>query len=620
MTQARLLSAALLCAFLAACGGGGSDGDGGGAAAGSSSSSVAGEAQPASSEGMQALRQVIRGRVRLEAASAGAPVAVCLDIDGDAACSAGEPQAQADAQGDFALQVRRGFQLANSTLLAQVRAGSPGGDYQLRSRVRPGTVIDVLTTLEASSPLGLSPAIDVHDAGNAEAQRINRIAEPAFLELASRLASQSPPPTAGETASRAANALAPVLRRYVEPTAGSLARTVTSRTLLGEAMHDVLPQGCALPSVVPMAIRTQDGVPVDSKEVYVPATMQLGAAAPLALQIRGRGNTTWTMMPKKPYRLKLDKKAALLGATAYKDWSLLANYSDKTMMRNHLAGCLSSMLDMDYTPAQRYVELTLNGDYAGLYQLADQIEARSGRVEIGAQSSAADDPGMGFLLEQEQRPSDEVSFVSQGAQAYIVQSDASAEQIPNISRFIDGMEGALFGTGFKDPAAGYLPWLDVDSLVDFYLINELYRNNDAFLSSTYAYRPRDGKLHYGPVWDFDIGAGNINYNGNEATEGWWVRTRSAYVARLLQDEQFRWHLQARWRYLSSRMPELLAHAKASAQALDEAQARNFQRWPILGVPVWPNAVWPATYAEEVQYLVNWLDSRARWMDGAMSQP
>ena len=306
---------------------------------------------------------------------------------------------------------------------------------------------------------------------------------------------------------------------------------------------------CPSVEVTPIRIDTQGAAPILSKDDYVDATLRVGnGGEAIQTRIRGRGNSTWTM-PKKPYRLKLDKKTALLGMAADKDWALLANYSDKTLMRNSVAFCMSRMLGMAWTPDSRYVELTLNGDYVGSYQLTEHVKTGPDRVDIGEESTLAGDPGMGFLLEIDARLDEVFWFHSTQGVPYTVKSDLVAEQLPAITDYVAQVEAALFGSDFTNADTGYERYLGTDTLIDLYLINELMRNTDAFASSTFAYRPRDGKLHFGPAWDFDIAAGNVNYSGNWRTEGWWVRTVSPYVARLQQDPEFERRVKQRWAYL-----------------------------------------------------------------------
>jgi len=373
---------------------------------------------------------------------------------------------------------------------------------------------------------------------------------------------------------------------------------------------------CVVDAPALITVDTTAGQEITSKDTYLPArlTVSATAASPaldVATGIRGRGNSTWNL-PKKPYRLKLDTKAAVLGLPTEKDWTLLANYTDKTLLRNSVAFCLGSILGMKYVPRSKYAELTLNGKYEGLYQLTEQIETGPSRVPIGTEDTTTDS---GYLLEWDLRRDGDPHFDSDRGNPYVVKSDATPAQATAIQAEINAFETALFASNFADPANGYAKYLDVDSMVDFYLVNELMRNNDAFFSSTFVFKPRGGKLTFGPLWDFDITAGNINLSGNEAPTGFWLNNSSSYVKRLLEDPAFKTKVAARWKVLSARLPELQTFIDTSAKTLDAAQKKNFERWDILTVLVWPNFQINYTYAGEITYLKTWLATRATWLDG-----
>ncbi len=640
MSRFHVIVLALGCTVLASCGGGGN----GGGSASMGGLPHAASAAPVAVDAGQAVRTAKLGESveairnfsgRVDVAIPAAGIQVCLDVDGDFDCSAAEPAITTDAAGNFSLTLAARTALTSPPplLVARIPAGFDATGamqeaYRLASRPMPVTVISALTTLDAlraptggavppmPTPwLGLASTIDIHDPDDVTARRIGMAVLPALASATTRLMTGSAPMNIQAATAGAARAARQVLAAYIDPATGNLLHTVAPRTLRVETLHQVQPETCAAQPVTPISIRTRDAAPIDSKVTYVPATLQIeGADTAVATDIRGRGNSTWELMPKKPYRLKLGKKAALLGLPASKNWALLANYADKTLMRNALAACLSRMLGMDYTPGQRYVELTLNGDYVGVYQLSELVEVADKRVNIGEPATEAVDPGMGFLLEIDGRLDEVLWYYSQAGVPYTVKSDMTPAQMPNLVSFVDRMEGELYSTSFKDPQAGYDAHLDADSLIDLYLINELFRNNDGFNSSTFAYRPRGGRLQFGPVWDFDIAAGNVNYNGNDAIEGWWTRYQNPYFQRLLQDEQFRRHMQVRWRYLAGRLPDLGGFAFATAATLAEPQARNFTRWPILDTWVWPNAVVKGSYARELKYLVDWLGGRAGWMN------
>lgn len=299
-------------------------------------------------------------------------------------------------------------------------------------------------------------------------------------------------------------------------------------------------------------INTEEGVSITSKDDYVEGTVTLDGYDILPdydgeMKIRGRGNSTWGL-PKKPYQIKLDKKAALLGDSigADKKWVLLANYSDKTMLRNELAFEMSRASNLAWTPASQFVEVFINDVYNGTYQLVQKIEISENKVDVG------DD---GFLL-------------------------------------------------------------DVDSFVDWYLVNEIAKNNDAiFFSSCYMNISLDGKLKMGPVWDFDIAYGNVYYNGNDVPSGLYIMDAS-WISRLFEDPTFVELVQQRYSYFMTERTEFLRDIQEGASSLNWAQQENDSTWQTIGVYVWPNAVVLDSYDDEVANLEDWLNVRMLWLDGA----
>lgn len=359
--------------------------------------------------------------------------------------------------------------------------------------------------------------------------------------------------------------------------------------------------GAARPQTV--SIRTAGSRDILSTEDYVDAEIWIDGRK-LDTRIRGRGNSTWTM-PKKPYRLKLDEATPLYGMPAEKDWALLANYSDKTMLRNEVAFCVARLLEMEYVPRSRYVELELNGEYQGLYQLTEHVETGEDRVDIGAE----DETSPGFLVEWDTRyASEDLWFKTTRGSPYVVKSDATDEQTEAIRDFMNAFEDALYT---HSPAS--FERADLASMASFYLVNELMRNTDAFNSSTFMYRRDDGPLRFGPVWDFDIAAGNVDFNDNWKTEGFSTR-KLGYMSHAFQTAGFDAEVRRQWSRLYTRADALQFHVDVMVTALQEAQQRNFQRWSLLGSYVWPNHVVYDTYEEEVRYLKDWLTRRMRWLD------
>ena len=278
-------------------------------------------------------------------------------------------------------------------------------------------------------------------------------------------------------------------------------------------------------------INTENGAAITSKDDYINGTLTLIAndkgEEPLTdveMEIRGRGNSTWRM-PKKPYKIKFDDKTDLLGMPADKSWVLLANFSDKTLMRNHIAFEMSRQFGLAYTPQSRFVDLYLNGSYEGNYMLTEQIQVDEHRLNINEldESDISEEVITGgYLLEvDDRRDADHWFNTGQGA-PFTIKSpkNIAPEQLTYIQNYIQTTEDTIFSENFADPQEGYAQYIDVESFIDWYLVNEITKNTDAiFHLSVYLYKPRGEKLFMGPVWDFDIGLGNVNYSPGEFTEG-----------------------------------------------------------------------------------------------------
>lgn len=400
----------------------------------------------------------------------------------------------------------------------------------------------------------------------------------------------------------------------------------------------------ALPPPVPssafpeLTITTAGGVAITSRDVDVNGTWRLATSAdsgaptprdsPLgagALEIRGRGNSTWSM-PKKPYRVKLAASAPLLGMPASRHWVLLANYADKTLLRNDATFTLGEAMGFAWTPRARYVHLTLNGRYEGLYQLAEHVRIAPDRINIPeltlADTGAVAITG-GYQLEVDETRGEAFCFqTGRTLMAFCVSSPETLlepgwdRHRAYITGYVKGAEDALFGAAFTDPDRGYAAWFDVPSAVDWYLANELVKNVDGNLRrSAYLYKPRGGKLTFGPLWDFDLALGNVNYDGADRPEGWHVRS-APWFTRMFQDPAFQARVRARWRQLKAEgvLDRYRQHIMFRWDDLQSGQRRNFARWPILGTWVWPNRVVTGSFNGEVAAMLTWLEQRINWID------
>ena len=352
------------------------------------------------------------------------------------------------------------------------------------------------------------------------------------------------------------------------------------------------------------------------REKYVDAYIEIDGAGNFNdfskdVEIRGRGNSTWNNA-KKPYQIKFVDKESVLGMPADRRWILLANYSDKSMLRNEVALKMGQISDLEFTPSSQFVDLYLNNNYRGTYQVTQKVEESSNRVDIG------DD---GFLLEVDQLSrldEDDVYIQSDNFLYNVKEPDLSwnDDKFNFIQDHMRKVDQLVMSDDFLHPNLGYKKYFDVDALVDWYLINEITRNTDSdYFTSVYMHLIPGEKIKMGPIWDYDLSLGNVDYNDNHKIDGFYMKN-GLWMARFFQDPEFVAQVKERFLYFYSNKEDLKNLIRTSADYLNESQDANYLRWPTLGEYVWPNYVYYDTYEEEVDHLEKWLDDRFEWLHSA----
>lgn len=377
---------------------------------------------------------------------------------------------------------------------------------------------------------------------------------------------------------------------------------------------------------IPALYVNTGGSNITSKDTYWDGTISFvsGFKSPtpnMVMEIKGHGNSTWSDMPKKPYKIKLDKKASLLGMPETKSWILLANYADKSLIRNELAFSLSRSIGRPSTVTSRYVELYLNGEYRGNYQLTQQV--KEGLMNLEEQkktSTTLPDISGGYLIEQDLFPNAEpVYFRTAKNMPFVVKypdEDVNQQQKDYIKAHFQNIEDALFAANFADPVNGYRKFFDVDSYVDYYIINEVIGNPDAF-RSTYMYKKRnDDKVYTGPIWDFDKASNNDNRLGDQVNG---LMLTSAFepkiwIKRMMEDQSFRQKIRSRWNELKPKITALPGMIDPLAKKLEVSQTHNFIKWDILKKRSYLELVVNGSYAGEITYLKTFLTNHINWLD------
>lgn len=373
----------------------------------------------------------------------------------------------------------------------------------------------------------------------------------------------------------------------------------------------------------------------------------------IGIEIRGAYSAS---LPQKPYGFETrdasgaNLNVSLLGMPAENDWILLAVYNDKTFMRNMLAFDLFRRMG-HYASQTRVVEVIINNQYQGIYILTEKIKQDKGRVDIAKLTNldvSGDELTGGYIFKidyfnqgngwksnytQIGYPDKTVSYVFQDPDV----SDLMLQQKEYLKSAVNSFETILYSANFKDPNTGYPAWVNVNSFIDYFIVNELSRNVDGFKKSVYFFKDKDskgGKINAGPVWDFDWAWKNIwDCPAFQATDGsgWSYKINdcltyapysNGWTVRFLQDENFANALNSRYfelrkSFLSTQY--LNSYIDSVQTLVNEAQVRHYNKWRILGISVGAPEVGsqPDSYAGVIYKFKNWIETRINWLDKNM---
>lgn len=393
-------------------------------------------------------------------------------------------------------------------------------------------------------------------------------------------------------------------------------------------------------------LKTINSHPIDSRDTYqenvtVYVTNSEYKNKYNNVRIKGRGNSTWNYMEKHCYTMKLDKKSEFIGLKKHKTFALIGNYTDKTLIRNYMTYMMGrEIFNRTWSPSTRNVHYIVNGEYLGLYLIVETIKIDKNRVDIPNIEdceSISEVDNYGFIMEFDKRADDNFCFTT--PEGYCISlkepdgADIDDSKKSYIKKTIQNAENALFSSDFWNPSSSnyYGNYLDIDSFVDWLLVQEVTKITDSNIARAYSscymyFDPKDHKFHMGPIWDYDVAYGNYAYenSGSESiyTYGWWAG-KGAWLGRLLADNSFQKKVKQRW---TAKKAELdiwaSSRTQEAATAIEKEASINFQRWPILGTYVWQNAPGSTnrkTYQSEVDYLKEWMKYRISWLDSQISR-
>lgn len=334
-------------------------------------------------------------------------------------------------------------------------------------------------------------------------------------------------------------------------------------------------------------INTKDAAPIVSKEdwlkdskIYVTNAGEYNKLYDKS-QIRGRGNTTWNYA-KKPYAIKLDSKESVLGMPKHKRWVLLANYVDKTCIRNSVAFEIAKRMEgLDWTPRGQHVDVVLNGVFLGNYYLCEQIKVDKNRVNVTEMEATDTDSEAitgGYLLEIDKNFDEVNKFYSpiRNMPFMIKEPDEEVlgtEQFAYIQNHVTEIENILYGA--NSTTEGYLEYIDLDSFIDYWIVYEITGTGEpTHPKSVYMHKDRNGKMHAGPVWDFDYFTFQPYYNT------WLINTNAVWNDRIINDPATHPVIKQRWNAHRESLKSIADEITRQYESIKESAEYNSSLWPL----------------------------------------
>lgn len=459
------------------------------------------------------------------------------------------------------------------------------------------------------------------------------------------------------------------------PTEKDLESMIRVDTRVGNETYSASMYCSKLPVVY---IDTENGAKIESKDYYIKGSMKMQGNDQYnndkelfngEIEIKGRGNTTWGM-PKKPYKIKLKKKSNILGMGKQKHWVLLANYSDESLMRNKLAYDLSGAMGMPQMEST-WVDVVLNGEYVGNYQLCEQIRVGETRIDVYDWENFAEDcaatiataEGMsedqagdledymkeesmdwitsgkftfegreyrisdyssikipditgGYLLELDEYYDEVSKFKTESGQPimfkapeFIATNATMLQYVQDyVQAFEDAVQAVTYTVNYQGETKHYSELYDMDALVDYWLINEIFFNEEFNKKSTYMYKEVGELMKMGPMWDMDYSSGGEGetYQTRAWATTYFSRNAQAkmWYKYLISDPYFVLKAQERyWEIRNTYVQDMLESIDTNYEYIKESGKLNSSMW-----------TYKQTFDEDVSSLKSWFATHLAWLD------
>jgi len=360
------------------------------------------------------------------------------------------------------------------------------------------------------------------------------------------------------------------------------------------------------------------------------------------ISIELRGSSSQQLFPKKSYSFETqtlkgnNNNVSLLDLPKENDWILYGPYSDKTLIRNNLTYFLSREMG-NYAPRSKYCELFINDEYRGIYMLTEKIKRDKNRVNIKEIEDGDLTGGYIIKIDKLTDAPENAAWCSNMKNFnndpicfqyhYPKADEITLDQKTYIENYMNDIQNSIEELSQNQTNIELVENIEFISFIDYLIISELSKNVDGYRLSTFLYKDSDennGKLHMGPVWDYNLSFGNVDFCQSSKISGWVLEEDTPcrgsipkYWYDLLKNDTFRSKLIIRWGELRQNVlsfDNIFNHIDSVSQHINVAQNRNFELWDILDSYVWPNYQMGFTYQDEVSFLKHWIYNRINWID------
>ena len=333
------------------------------------------------------------------------------------------------------------------------------------------------------------------------------------------------------------------------------------------------------------------------------------------VRLRAVGPVSWessrldgsSQMGKNNYRFSFASGISVLDEPANTTWDLMSNAIDPTMLHTQAGFHLGKISNLHYTPRFHFADLMLNERYFGTYLLGETIDYSTDRTDVGID---------GFIVKIDASASNtnfSTDHIEEPVSVVYPTVSTRDEKFQFISNYVRSAEKALFGSDFTDASEGWQKYLDMDSFVDWYLINEIAKNQDGdFHADCYMNMERDGKLRMGPLWKMERSFG---YD-DSSTSGFVIKN-SKWFNRLFQDPAFVARVKERFTYFYNHKNDILKEIDSDAYYLRNAILENNNKWEVY--EVYSTSELNRLYKNDVSAMKTWFENRLDWLNEQFSK-